>query len=95
MRTATVWATYKIAVILLGALRFFQGVRMALSIGFVVALTIFTFGAAAPSVGLSLTSVITLAYEIVSAVVSITSILDEDTRLYSHPSIFLYMEVLR
>lgn len=82
-----------------GHITVFQGVRMALSIGFVVAslaLTIFTFGAAAPSVGLSLTSVITLAYEIVSAVVSITSaILDElapdciVTHVFSYTSIAL------
>jgi hypothetical protein len=58
-----------------------QGVKIGLAIGLSVAslaLTIFTFGAAAPTVGLSVTSIISLVYEVVSTAISITSaVLDE------------------
>ena len=54
---------------------------MGLAIGLAVAalaLTVFTFGAAAPTVGLSITSIISLVYDVVSTAITITSaVLDE------------------
>ena len=64
-----------------GHITSFQGIKMGLAIGLAVAalaLTVFTFGAAAPTVGLSITSIISLVYDVVSTAITITSaVLDE------------------
>ena len=64
-----------------GHLTTVQGVKLGVTIGLLLAslaLTLFTFGAASSSVALSLTSVISVVYEVVSTSISIASaVLDE------------------
>lgn len=80
-----------------GHITAYQGVRMGVAIGLSVAtlaLTVFTFGAAAPTVALSLTSIISLVYDVVSTAISITSaVLDELAPDSTATQVFAYASV--
>ena len=70
-----------------------MGVAIGLSVA-TLALTVFTFGAAAPTVALSLTSIISLVYDVVSTAISITSaVLDELAPDSTVTQVFAYASV--